>query len=195
MIKFIHSHHAVPVTLLGMGTAFLGYRSCRKFFHSNSQDDVTKRVIKKVTDQFADINVHIAKTTPQTREALMLDTLQRYDEEGCGICEKRGLDESAVLWFSDFSRCAHAECYRQLEPIEADLTAKTDMLFARARDANDAQIRANRVIKQQLGGASLKTFLETHGAEELKAIYNSPEVNDAILRDSQGLYNPRLQLK
>ncbi len=93
----------------------------------------------------------------------------KYDSEGCGICEEPGAE---VFWFSHVSRGAHSVCYRTINNIEADLVAKINNIFQDTGDRNIAHARAIRAVSKELGGVSIKEFLNINGAEKLKSLFN-----------------------
>jgi hypothetical protein len=122
-------------------------------------------------------------TNEKNRERLVAEIQRKYEVEGCGICEKPG---AQVFWFSPTSLCAHSVCYGKIEHIEADLISKIHDFFETARDRNLAHVRAIRAVRKELGGVSMKTFLETHGAEKLKAIFDSSGAAAALTPPSNG---------
>lgn len=88
----------------------------------------------------------------------------------CGGCEKPDAD---ILWYTTYSNAAHSVCYEEIKDVEADLNATIDAVYKDNFDKNMAHVAAVRAVKQELGGVSIKTFLETNGADKLKAIFNS----------------------
>lgn len=102
---------------------------------------------------------------------------EMYEAEGCGVCEQSGAE---VFWFSPNSRCAHAVCYVTIEKIEADLIAKINALFVDSFTRNLAHIRAIKAVKKELGGVTIKKYLETNGPLKLKAIFDSAGLAAAL---------------
>jgi len=48
-----------------------------------------------------------------------------------------------------------------------------------------AHVRAIRALRKELGGVSIKTFLETNGAEKLKSIFDSSRIKAALISASK----------
>jgi hypothetical protein len=94
----------------------------------------------------------------------------KYEAEGCGICEKFGAE---VFWPSSRSHYAHADCYREIRKIEADLVAKIDELFANSIDKIQAHICATEAVRKALNGFSLQAYLNKYGAKKLKLTFDS----------------------
>jgi len=116
------------------------------------------------------LSVGLVKVTDQNRDALRDMISRMYAAEGCGVCEKPGAD---FFWFNPVSRCAHSVCFEEIKAIEADLIATIDSVFQEKRDRNMAHIAAISAVRKQLGGVSIKTFLDTNGAAKLKSIFDS----------------------
>lgn len=116
------------------------------------------------------LSVGVVRVTDQNRKELMGMVGGMYEAERCGVCEKTGAE---VFWFSPVSRCAHSVCYGTIKNIEADLIAKINTIFKDTGHRNVAHARAIRAVREELGGVSIKTFLETNGAEQLKSIFDS----------------------
>jgi len=127
------------------------------------------------------LSVGLVKVTDQNRDALR-DMISRiYEAEGCGVCEKSGAD---VFWFNPVSRCAHSVCFEEIKAIEADLIATIDSVFQKS-DRNMAHVAAIRAVRKELGGVSIKTFLDTNGAAKLKSIFDSVGVAAATTYSSK----------
>ena len=127
------------------------------------------------------LSVGVVKVTDQNRDALR-DMISRiYEAEGCGVCEKSGAD---VFWFNPVSRCAHSVCFEEIKAIEADLIATIDSVFQKS-DRNMAHVAAIRAVRKELGGVSIKTFLDTNGAAKLKSIFDSVGVAAATTYSSK----------
>lgn len=123
------------------------------------------------------LRVEIVRVTDQNRNDLKAAIRGIYEAEGCGICEKTGAE---VFWFSPFSRGAHSVCYGTIKNIEADLIAKINAIFEDTGNRNMAHVRAIGAVKKELGGVSIKTFLEVNGAEKLKSIFDSSGLKAAL---------------
>lgn len=115
-------------------------------------------------------SVGVVKVTDVNRDSLRSRVMGMYEAEGCGVCEKSGAD---VFWFNPVSRCAHSVCYGEIKTIEADLIATIDSVFKDTGARIMAHVAAIRAVRKELGGVSIKTFLETNGAERLKSIFDS----------------------
>lgn len=122
------------------------------------------------------VSVDVVKVTDENRDALRAMIRGMYEAEGCGVCEKSGAD---VCWFSPISRCAHSVCYGEIKTIEADLITTINSVFEDNSDRNMAHVAATRAVRKELGGVSIKTFLDANGASRLKSIFDSVGV-DAV---------------
>lgn len=116
------------------------------------------------------VSLNVIKVTDKNRNELVAKILERYRAEGCGICEKEGAE---VWWFSHFSRCAHSVCFGTIKNIEADLMNKIGLVFKNNSDRHMAHIRAVQAVKKEIGNVSLKTYVETQGANKLKSLFDS----------------------
>ncbi len=119
----------------------------------------------------------VVKVTNENRDSLVAAIRGMFEAEGCGICEKSGAE---VFWRSSVSRCAHSVCYGTIKNIEANLVAKINTIFEDNDDRNMAHVRAVRAVRKELGGVSIKTYLETNGAEKLKSIFDSTGLKAAL---------------
>lgn len=124
----------------------------------------------------SNLSMAVVRVTDQNRDELM-EMVRGMAAERCGVCEKPGVE---VFWFSPVSRCAHSVCYGIINKIEADLITKINTIFKDHGDRNMAHVRAIRAVRKELGGASIKTFLETNGAEKLKYIFDSSGLRAAL---------------
>lgn len=120
----------------------------------------------------------VVKVTDQNSDALEAKARRVYEAERCGICEKGGAAER--FWFTQASRCAHTVCYGKIEHIEVDLITKINAVFKGEGDRVWAHVRAIRAVKKELGGVSIKTYLETEGADKLKSIFDSVGIAAAL---------------
>lgn len=125
----------------------------------------------------SNLSMKIVRVTDQNRNELVAMIRGMYEAEGCGVCENPGAE---IFWFSPVSRCAHSVCYETIKNIESDLIAKIDTIFEDNRDRNMAHVRAIRAVQKELGGVSIKTFLETNGPDKLKSIFDSSGLKAAL---------------
>jgi homoserine trans-succinylase len=123
------------------------------------------------------LNVGIVKLIALERQEMINTVLEMHKAQGCGVCEKSGAE---VFWFSHISHFAHTVCYQTIKDVEADLNAKINSLYKDNQDRNNAHVKAIRAVKKELGTVSIKTYLETNGAKNLKLIFDSVGLNAAI---------------
>jgi len=128
------------------------------------------------------LSVGVVRVTDQNKKELKAMVRGMYEAEGCGVCEKPGAE---VFWFSPVSRCAHSVCYGTIKNIEAYLITRINTIFEGTGARNMAHVRAIGAVRKELGGVSIKTFLETNGAEKLKSIFDSSGLKAALTSASK----------
>lgn len=98
-------------------------------------------------EEYMNLNAAVVPVTEGNREALHSFVLNMYQSEGCGVCEKEGAE---VFWFSPYSRCAHAKCFKQIEAAESTLYQTIDSLFKNEKhygEQNSAHIKAIKAVR------------------------------------------------
>lgn len=100
----------------------------------------------------------------------LVSPVPKTNDEKCGICEKPG---GEVFWATSLSHCAHSVCYAEIKDIEVDLMITIVTLFRNIWERNMAHVAAISAVRNELGGVSIKTFLDTKGAAKLKSIFDS----------------------
>lgn len=94
----------------------------------------------------------------------------------CGVLsEKRG---SERLHFQH-ERWGALRCRYSPFRDKAPLIETINSIFEEHGDKNMAHVAAIRAVKKELGDVSIKTFLNDHGAEKLKSMFDSVGVEAA----------------
>ena len=99
-----------------------------------------------------------------------------YDEEGCGVCEKTG---SEVIWFSDYSRCAHKRCFEWIKTADSALMAEVAKLFkGKVGDRgsfnqflNHSHRLAMEAVREKCNPETVMTYSEKNGIEALTKLF------------------------
>ena len=118
------------------------------------------------------VPVAAVPVTDDNKEALVSMITNMYNSEGCGVCEKEGAE---VFWFSPYSRCAHARCFKIIEPATSTLYLTIDDLFNGAKhgEHNDAHIKAIKAVRSACGSDTIMSYLEKNGLDALKNLFNT----------------------
>ena len=105
------------------------------------------------------------------KRCLMLNRLkEQLYSEGCGICEKEGY---GAFWISDYSFCAHRDCYMKIIGLQNNVNIKIQQLFQNVDLRAKANIIAISAVKAKLGGTTLGEFFDTKGPSFLQRIFDT----------------------
>ena len=110
------------------------------------------------------------------KAALMALMGSTYDDEGCGVCEKTG---SEVIWFSDYSRCAHKRCFELIKMADSSLMKEALKLFkgkvsdrgAFAQFQNHSHRLAIKAVREKIGPETIVGYFEKNGIEALTKLF------------------------
>ena len=134
------------------------------------------RKSKKRCEFFLQKGVLMSVAVSIDKAALMARMGAAYDEEGCGVCEKTG---SEVIWFSDYSRCAHKRCYDWIKAADSALMAEVAKLFkgkvADQGSFNQFLNHSHRVaieaVREKCGAETVLGYLEKNGIAALAKLF------------------------
>jgi len=129
--------------------------------------------------------ISVIKVTNENKAALISLVKRMYENEGCGICEKKGAE---VFWFSPYSRGAHAKCFKIIENIENKLIQTIDEVFkdkateserAKNLSCNMAHVRAIKAVRAACGSETILSYLEKNGTEKLTKLFDTVGIEAA----------------
>jgi hypothetical protein len=120
-----------------------------------------------------------------------------FQEEGCGICEKKGAE---VFWFSPYSRSAHAKCFEKIQAAERPAVSLVEHMFQYVKEKeepalrdglvfNTAHIELIKRVRGACGAETISSYLEKHGDKELANLFRQAalKVADESLTIIRGL--------
>ena len=83
--------------------------------------------------------------------------------------KKKGAE---VFWFSHYSRCAHAKCFKMIQKAQAHLKVVIDMLFEK-KERTTAHISAIKAVRLACGSETILSYLEKNGIEALTHLFDT----------------------
>lgn len=119
------------------------------------------------------LNVSVIPVTKENKNDLVSMMQDMYNSEGCGICEKEGAE---VFWFSPYSRCAHAKCFKMIDVAESALIQNIDDTFKKSTNPgkrNNAHIHAIQAVRAACGQDTILAYLEKNGSTALTNLFNT----------------------
>ncbi len=123
------------------------------------------------------IDIEIVRMPEKYRHFIQSRLEKMKPKEQCGICEKPGAE---VSWVNPISRSAHTVCHDAIQKVEPKLVRLINTVFQDTNDRNSAHVRAVQAVKKELGGVTLKTYLDTKGEEALKELFENAGIDAAI---------------
>lgn len=103
-----------------------------------------------------------------------------YEQDGCGICHRRGAE---VFWYSSYSKCAHRNCYNYIAPATKRFCDAVDTLAKSRPEEPELKsllnVAGNDAVQQEInrnGMISIKEYADKNGLHKLQQLYEGKAI-------------------